>query len=138
MDQGKPESGPTLRSSSSIKRVSQGVRSTVRAFRRQKTPAEHAFWELVRDRRLGGFKFRRQFPISIFVADFCCFELKLIVELDGCVHETREQAAHDLNRDFYLHSLGYTLLRFPNEQVFANPSEILQAIIVEARRLRDS
>ncbi|HKI04184.1 MAG TPA: endonuclease domain-containing protein [Thermoanaerobaculia bacterium] len=138
MAQGKPGSGQTLRSSSSLKRVSQGVRSTVRAFRQQQTPAENAFWELVRDRRLEGLKFRRQFPISIFVADFCCFDLKLIVELDGAVHETREQAGHDLNRDFYLQSLGYTLLRFPNEQVFANPSEILQAITAEARRLTRS
>ena len=136
MGQGKPEFGQTLRVSSPLKRVSQGVRSTVRAFRRQQTPAEHALWELVRDRRLDGLKFRRQFPLSIFVADFCCFELKLIVELDGGVHETKEQAAHDRNRDVYLQSLGYTLLRFPNEQVFANPYEILQAITAEACRLR--
>src|SRR5215216_4233613 len=102
------ESCQTLRSPSPLKRVNLGVRSTVRHFRRQQTPAERALWELVRNRRLDGLKFRRQFPISIFIADFCCFELKLIVELDGVVHAMHGQAAHDLNRDLYLQSLGYT------------------------------
>jgi very-short-patch-repair endonuclease len=113
------------------------MRSGVRELRRQQTPAEGALWELLRNRRLDGLKFRRQFPISIFIADFCCFELNLVVELDGGVHAMREQAAHDANRDCYLRSLGYTLLRFPNERVFDNPSSILQAIAAEARRLRN-
>jgi type I restriction enzyme R subunit len=108
----------------------------VRDFRRQQTPAERALWKLIRDRRLEGLKFRRQFPITIFVADFCCLELKLIVELDGGVHETASGTAHDANRDFYLRSLGYTILRFPNAQVFADPAAVLQRIAAEARRLQ--
>jgi len=108
----------------------------VRAFRRQQTPAERQLWNLLRDRRLQGLKFRRQFPIPPFVADFCCFELKLIVELDGPVHETPHQSAHDENRDFYLQSLGYTILRFSNLQLFKTPEALLQRITAEAHRLR--
>jgi type I restriction enzyme R subunit len=110
------------------------MRTSVRDFRRQQTPAERALWELVRDRRLEGLKFRRQFPIPPFIADFCCFDLRLIVELDGGVHETR--SGHDTNRDFYIRSLGYTILRFPNSEVFSAPATILDRIAAEARRLQ--
>jgi very-short-patch-repair endonuclease len=81
-------------------------------------------------------KFRRQFPIPPFIADFCCFELSLIVEADGGVHETAAQSAHDANRDSYLVSLGYTVLRFSNLQIFQDPSMVLEKIAAEARRLR--
>jgi type I restriction enzyme R subunit len=93
---------------------------------------------MLRGRRLSGLKFRRQFPITPFIADFCCFELKLIVELDGEVHGERPQAAHDENRDFYLHSLGYTILRFPNEQVFSAPESLLKTITDAAEQLRSA
>ncbi len=109
----------------------------MRELRRRQTPAEQALWEMLRDRRLDGLKFRRQFPISIFVTDFCCFNLKLVVELDGGVHETRDQTAHDENRDFFLRSVGYTILRFPNEHVFADPDSILRQIAAEARRIQE-
>jgi very-short-patch-repair endonuclease len=111
------------------------MRSIVRDFRRQQTPAERALWQLLRDRNLEGLKFRRQFPIPPFVADFCCFDLELIVELDGGVHESQRQSAHDENRDIYLRSLGYTLLRFPNSDVFNAPDAVRQRITAEARRL---
>jgi very-short-patch-repair endonuclease len=112
------------------------VRASVRDFRRQQTPAEQQLWELLRARRLEGLKFRRQFPIPPFIADFCCFEVKLVVELDGGVHETPTQSAHDHNRDIYIQSLGYTILRFPNRDLFESPATVLQRIAAEARRIR--
>src|SRR5262245_30345891 len=105
-----------------------GGRARVRELRREQTSAEKALWEMLRGRRLAGLKFRRQFPMSPFIADFCCFELKLIVELDGEVHASTPQTAHDENRDFYLQSLGYTILRFPNERVFSSPESLLRTI----------
>ncbi len=113
-----------------------GGRARVRELRREQTPAEKALWEMLRGRRLSGLKFRRQFPITPFIADFCCFELKLIVELDGEVHTPRPQAAHDENRDFYLRSLGYTILRFPNGRVFSDPESLLRSITDAAERSR--
>ena len=57
-----------------------------RDLRKRLTPAERILWRLLRDRRLKGLKFRRQFPIGPFVVDFCCYELRLVIELDGEVH----------------------------------------------------
>jgi very-short-patch-repair endonuclease len=57
-----------------------------RALRKRQTPAEKAMWAILRDRRLQDLKFRRQLPIDRFVADFCCWEIRLVVELDGEVH----------------------------------------------------
>jgi very-short-patch-repair endonuclease len=112
------------------------MRSIARDFRRQQTPAESVLWKRLRNRGLEGLKFRRQFPIPPFVTDFCCFDLKLIVELDGGIHESQRQSAHDENRDIYLRSLGYTLLRFPNSDVFNTPDAVLQRITAEVRRIR--
>jgi very-short-patch-repair endonuclease len=93
-------------------------------------------WEILRDRRLEGFKFRRQKPLSIFVADFYCPEIKLVVELDGDVHADPRQAAHDENRDSYLRSIGCTILRFPNHALFEDREAVLQQILDTAARLR--
>lgn len=92
------------------------------------TPAEKALWRLLRNRKLQGWKFRRQTPISIYVADFYCHELKLIVELDGDVHSTPSQLAHDENRDFHLRYLGFEILRFSNQLVFEQPDAVLDRI----------
>jgi very-short-patch-repair endonuclease len=107
-----------------------------RKLRAEATPAEQALWEVLRDRKLGGLKFRRQSPIGIFIADFHCRELNLVVELDGEAHSDRKQTAHDENRDFYLRSLGCTILRFSNQQVFEESEEILARIREAASRLR--
>src|SRR6185436_2067145 len=96
--------------------------------RRKTTFAEAALWKLLRHRRLRSIKFRRQFPIGTFVADFCCHALRLVVELDGAVHETSAQCAHDHNRDWYLRSRGYNVLRFPNDRVFDDPEGVLEEI----------
>ena len=93
------------------------------------TPAEKLLWKLLRNRRLRGWKFRRQTAISTYIADFYCHELKLIVELDGDVHLTPDQSAHDENRDFYLNYLGIDVLRIPNRQLFASPEATLEHIV---------
>jgi very-short-patch-repair endonuclease len=92
-------------------------------------------WDILRDRRLAGIKFRRQSPISIFVADFYCAALKLVVELDGEVHADPRQAAHDQNRDLYLRSLGCTILRFSNRDLLQNREAVLARILEVARSL---
>ena len=105
-------------------------RQTARAreLRKAQTPAEEAFWKLLRDRRLLRLKFRRQVPIGPYIADFYCHRHKLVVELDGPVHEERLQAAHDENRDLYLSTLGLTILRFTNQRIFEEPEAVLQEI----------
>jgi len=85
-------------------------------------------WRFLRNRRFRGLKFRRQQRITNFIADFYCHELKLIVELDGGVHSTNEQADHDDNRDFYLQSLGYRIVRFPNRDLFESIGDVMQRL----------
>lgn len=74
---------------------------------------EALFWSEVRNRKLGGYKFRRQFLIGRYIVDFVCVEQKLVVELDGPFHADRVQ--YDNVRDAFLRAQGYRVMRFPNE-----------------------
>jgi very-short-patch-repair endonuclease len=112
------------------------VRERGRTLRRDQTPAERVLWEALRDRRLDHLKFRRQVPMDIFVLDFYCRDLKLVVELDGGIHADPAQVAHDQNRDAYLQSQGCTILRFPNEAIRTDLSNVLQKIAQAAAKLQ--
>ena len=101
--------------------------------RDSQTWAERVLWEQLRGRRFLGLKFRRQFPIDGFVADFCCYELRLVVELDGDIHQEVAQAARDQNRDSHIRSCGYTILRIPNERVLHDLLAVLREIAEAAR-----
>jgi type I restriction enzyme R subunit len=108
-----------------------GLVDRARELRQQQTPAEDIAWELLRDRRFEGLKFRRQHQIGNYIADFCCPEQKLDVELDGDVHRSPEVVAKDSQRDAYLRSMGYTVLRFQNQFVLDQPEEFLSQIAAE-------
>jgi very-short-patch-repair endonuclease len=73
--------------------VKSEMRQRARALRRRMTDTERKLWFAVEDRRFGGFKFRRRVPIDRFIADFVCFEARLIIELDGGQHAGSLQAA---------------------------------------------
>ena len=88
---------------------------------------------MLRDRKVAGLKFRRQQPVGPYVADFYCHELKLIVEIDGSIHDGDQQIAHDQNRDANLAALGCTILRFTNSEVFLNARDVLKRIALTAR-----
>jgi very-short-patch-repair endonuclease len=104
--------------------------SAARALRDVRTHAEAILWDAIRDRQLAGLKFRRQHPIGPFVADFCCPDRRLIVELDGGIHAA--QVTEDAVREALLESAGYTVLRFPNETVVTSLSAVLEAISAAA------
>ena len=76
------------------------ARSALRArsLRKDTTPAERELWQALRNGALDGLRFRRQHPIDRYVADFACVSLKLVVEVDGGVHQDDAQALHDLAR----------------------------------------
>ena len=107
-----------------------------RRLRHDAVPAEVLFWQQVRNRQLGGFKFRRQHGIAHYVADFCCPECLLIVELDGASHDGEDAVAYDLNRQHYLESLGFQVVRFTNAQVYRQMPQVLENLLqlCEARR----
>jgi very-short-patch-repair endonuclease len=102
--------------------------ATARDLRQRTTPAEQALWDLLRNRRFLGLKFRRQHRIGPFIADFYCHDLKLVVEVDGGVHDTRSQALRDDNRDAALEELGIAVLRIRNEEVLEDPAGVLKRI----------
>ncbi len=90
------------------------------------TLAERAFWRLLRDRRLAHLKFRRQVPLGPYVVDFACYALRLVIELDGGIHNLTE--ARDAQRDPRLSDLGWTVARFRNDAALTNPNLIIDAI----------
>jgi very-short-patch-repair endonuclease len=102
--------------------------------RRNQTDAEELLWKKLRGRRFKGIKFLRQHPIifeyyrkkRFVVADFYCHKSKLIIELDGGIHE--KQKDYDDARDYVIKSLGLRVLRFTNEKVFRDTREVLEDI----------
>ncbi|HOW39101.1 MAG TPA: DUF559 domain-containing protein [Bacteroidales bacterium] len=98
------------------------------ALRKRSTSAEVALWKILQNRKLDGKKFRRQYSIGNYIADFCCPSEKLIIELDGDPHGQYHKIQKDEIRDKYLEGLGFTILRFENRIVFQNP-EYLQSEI---------
>ena len=92
------------------------------------TKAEHAAWNLLRNRRRFGHKFRCQQPAGKRVADFCCFELRLIIELDGSVHAQPSQTRRDETRDRELRAQGLKVLHFSNGLVLSNPGGFVEEV----------
>jgi len=100
-------------------------RKSLKAFRsvlrNSSTSAEIALWAMLKSKKLEGRKFRRQYSIGRYIVDFCCPSEKLIIELDGNPHGEYHRIQKDENRDKYLESLGFTVLRFENRIVFQDP-----------------
>ena len=103
-----------------------------REMRLKMAPAERLLWFCLRDRRLGGFKFRRQVPIGPFVADFYCAECTLIVESDGASHFERQQ--YDADRTAWLTDHGHSVVRYENQDVYEFLDSVLSAILDECER----
>jgi len=111
-----------------------------RKLRKNMTPEEKRLWRYLKNRSLAGFKFLRQHPIiyeSIngkhyyYIADFYCAENRLIVELDGAIHNENKQ--YDLDRDLKLRELGYKVIRFDNQEL-RKIDIVLEKILVECRK----
>jgi type I restriction enzyme M protein len=99
-----------------------------RRLRREATLAEAALWALLRGRRLGGFKFRRQHPCGPFILDFFCPERRLAIELDGGQHFEPRARAYDDWRTEFIAARGITVVRFPCDQVLRRTEGVLVAI----------
>ena len=98
-----------------------------RTLRKNMTDAEKLLWQFLRDRQLGGYKFRRQHHIGPFIVDFVCLKKKLIIEVDGGQH--RKQLESDANRSDYLKERGYRVLRFWNNEVLGEKESVLSVIL---------
>ncbi len=97
--------------------------------RKNMTDTENLLWYYLRDRQLNGCKFRRQEAIDNYIADFVCYEKKLIIELDGGQHNEDENVKKDRNRQKYLEDNGFKVLRFWNNEVNENIEGVLNSIL---------
>ncbi len=101
-----------------------------RQLRREQTKAELELWMRLRGSQLG-VKFRRQHPIGPYIADFCCLERQVVIEVDGGQHAERTQA--DMERSKYMEDHGFRVLRFWNDQVLTGTESVLERILSELR-----
>jgi len=106
-----------------------GLVKKARELRRSGTPAEECLWELLRNLRFAGLKFRRQHQIGDYIVDFYCHEHRLAVELDGGVHDGKSQREHDKKRDRYIKSLGNTVIRIKNKAFMESTEKALEQIV---------
>jgi very-short-patch-repair endonuclease len=109
------------------RRIKQITTNHARSLRRNMTDAERMLWKAVRNKQIAGYRFRRQYPIGIYIADFACLEKKCVIELDGGQHQT--QLEQDDLRTHYLHKQGWIVLRFWNNDVLSNVSGVLSMIV---------
>ncbi len=99
-----------------------------RAFRSNMTDAEKKLWSRLRAKQLG-VHFRRQVPQGKYYCDFACISAKLVIEADGSQHYTKKGKAHDAMRDDFLHSRGFTVLRFSDRDILRNIDGVVGMIM---------
>ncbi|QJD78799.1 endonuclease domain-containing protein [Spirosoma rhododendri] len=99
-----------------------------RELRREQTEAEATLWSLLRDRQLDGVKFRRQHGFGRFIVDFYCPTSRLVIELDGSVHNSPEAKLADAERECALCDLGLSIMRFSNDEVMCSIDRVLEKI----------
>ena len=99
-----------------------------RELRQESTEAEKLLWEELRNRKLIGLKFRRQHPLDKFIVDFYCNEKKIVLELDGGVHNEKINKEYDEARTAMLAGLNIIVLRFKNEEVINDMQGVLKKI----------
>lgn len=105
--------------------------ANARRLRRDMTPAEARLWDILRNGKVGRFKFRRQQPIGPYFADFACLSTRVIVELDGTSHLGREE--HDRIREKYLRDSGFAVIRFENFVVMLDENRVVEAVVRACR-----
>ena len=104
-----------------------------RDLRKRQTRAEATLWQYLRASRLDGLRFRRQHPIDRYFADFACVSLNLVIELDGKVHDEDQQQLDDYHRQQAIERLGWSILRFTNDQINESLPAVLDAIKAHAK-----
>jgi very-short-patch-repair endonuclease len=111
------------------------IKQRARELRKKGTLAEKRLWQFLRNHKLNGLKFNRQFPIcfgdigkrSYYIVDFYCHQHKLIIELDGGIHDLMEE--QDQNRTEMLESFGFKVIRFRNSEIQNNLDLVLETIL---------
>ncbi len=104
------------------------LNSLAKILRKNQTQQEKKLWNILRNRQLSGFKFKRQYPIGNYIVDFACREAKLVIEIDGGQHNTSNGISYDEIRSEYLKHAGFMVLRFWNNEIDENIEGVYQKI----------
>lgn len=99
-----------------------------RNLKKEQTTPEALIWSKLRNRQFLNLKFRRQYGIGEYIADFYCAELKLVIEIDGESHFTEDGIKYDKIRTAFMESLGIKVIRFTNKEVMENIEGVLESI----------
>ncbi|MER9597555.1 endonuclease domain-containing protein [Mesorhizobium sp. M0244] len=116
-------------------RVSFEMRQKARALRVHATKGESLLWYELRELKSSGIKFRRQCPIGPYIVDFACLAAKLVVEVDGDLHEHERGKRHDAVRDAYLRSLGFEIFRVDEPDVINSAWHVAQVVKDKVARM---
>ena len=103
--------------------------------RKNETNTEGLLWEHLKGKQIKNYKFRRQHPINLYIADFYCHKLKLVIEIDGEYHFSEEQVLKDLERTTYLNGVGLEVIRFKNEEILENVNTVLSKLLLKVEEL---
>ncbi|MBT9312757.1 endonuclease domain-containing protein [Leptothoe kymatousa] len=109
-----------------IRSTTPEIAAAAKRLRKNMTIAEQTLWTALKARQLDGFKFRAQHPIGRFIVDFYCPACRLMIEIDGAIHDT--QLDYDIARTEQLERYGYQVLRFTNDDVIHHLSDVLTTI----------
>jgi len=108
-----------------------GTKRAAHILRRNMTKAEAVLWKKLRNRKIFNTKFRKQHPIYIFIVDFYCHEYKVVIEVDGEIHNNEETRQYDLGRAEVLTRFGLKVIRFTNEQILYDMESVITKILGE-------
>ncbi len=108
--------------------ASEEIIKRARILRKTMTKAEIKLWNYLNKKQINNIRFRRQHPIAKFIVDFYSHQLKLVIEIDGSIHNEEIQQERDENRTYELEKLGLKVIRFENSKVLNNISEVLKQI----------
>ena len=109
------------------------TRGRARALRNDMTKAEQVLWNALRPLKADGIRFRRQAPIGPFIADFACFQHRLVVEVDGHTHSTAQELERDARRTRFLEREGFVVYRCLNDDVF----QAIDGVVMDIVRLTE-
>ncbi len=126
-------SSDSKRAMPNVRLIPAALLERARAMRHDPAPAEAKLWQCLRDRQVGGYKFRRQRPLPPYIADLCCLQLRLVIELDGDSHA--DQLPDDGRRTRRLERDGHHVIRFVNDDVCCHLDRALEEILRECERL---
>jgi cyclase len=114
--------------------ASRFIFENAKALRKNMTDAEQILWGYLKAKP-NGFKFRRQHPLGIYIADFYCHKLKLVIELDGSIHDNIEVKQNDAIRQKLIEEDGITVIRFTNKEIMNNVQNVLKQLVQKYNEL---